>query len=976
MAAPNNVYDPEREGQTHYEHPDFSPEDLDEHRNDPLDNKPAEGELPEDFPSLDNIRDQERGGGSSTQGRGSNGGATPDAGGLDGVRGGESSPENGGLFDEDGDEPQGRVGKAKRRLDNVRGRVRGMMNKPWFWGGVGVGGGGLVLVLIFLFIIAGALKLPTVMNSIENYEFASVTREFSHSAQNVTDEDLAVEATSDGVFSQLKDKFNTKVVDPAKGVYKDNLSDPVKNAYANVRATTWGRMDAYRPSQAIKTLRENNNFELHFRTTVSGRQVFTGATLDNVTYLAKPVTGIGKWVPGVNRVLETKNNADFIKGDFFPNLNQALKDNDVNVVIRGAVADQVLKESFGSRAGWALVDFKNLDNEDARIKVTQDMYESTEAGAGEASGIVTQEIADADAAYANSTKASVVSWRPSTKARPVSGVALPACNRGAKTSSLPEIVGCGGDSPGAEAAADAALSPSLLEKSIAVGNFTYAIATPLCIIYDGSVQHSKGPINNNTNRYQNTFNKLAAEAAQEENGDKTADDSGELNTAIQATSSQIGDITKSIPYSYSGGIPVSTANFASAEAGSSGGYYYSIFDALGGISPHSATGQTADFITSHMCSLLTSSYVAGGVALTNLGLALVTFGGSEAGEQAAGQGARTFATSFVKHIADNLLGEKTITDGAKTITLSKMDRFRRFVFKQGLIVGGTVGATELAHMVVAGSSGAASNGLAQGTDLVNEADAGANIEAGEIDRQQLFGRPLLCSEIGIMDKETDQQLSEENASKSFTQRYFATSNPNSLLTHAALSVNANANTGLLNAVLKLGASVLHPLSYFGSLFGMTSVAHAAINPCDQHYKNVQFGWSKAEEDKIDGNNSYKPLENSTIVTASGQENAIAQKYAICFGYSFDASGNGDLDPTDPNGDLKVDKNASLGALLSEGDIVRDGNGAVEDSGLCSKKNLSYENNEFGPGMVFRWRLEMRYDTTLDALINQQTVTKS
>ena len=66
---------------------------------------------------------------------------------------------------------------------------------------------------------------------------------------------------------------------------------------------------------------------------------------------------------------------------------------------------------------------------------------------------------------------------------------------------------------------------------------------------------------------------------------------------------------------------------------------------------------------------------------------------------------------------------------------------------------------------------------------------------------------------------------------------------------------------------------------------------------------------------------------------------------------------------------------SLGALLASGAIVRDMNGdIVRDQGLCSPNNLTYNNTTYGD-LVFRFRLALQYNSTIDQLVSYQTVTQ-
>jgi hypothetical protein len=142
--------------------------------------------------------------------------------------------------------------------------------------------------------------------------------------------------------------------------------------------------------------------------------------------------------------------------------------------------------------------------------------------------------------------------------------------------------------------------------------------------------------------------------------------------------------------------------------------------------------------------------------------------------------------------------------------------------------------------------------------------------------------------------------------------------------------------------------------------GTSNKALAATTADTSDYGNVQFGWSDDEENLIDSDNSYLPLENQEVLDraaairpgdpngcAAGEaaEDCISATYGACF--------------TD-----------SIGTLLSSGDIQRDSSGnVIPNEGLCSPDNLGVDNPDYGT-LVFRWRLAMSYNTTLTQLTQE------
>jgi hypothetical protein len=423
----------------------------------------------------------------------------------------------------------------------------------------------------------------------------------------------------------------------------------------------------------------------------------------------------------------------------------------------------------------------------------------------------------------------------------------------------------------------------------------------------------------------------------------------------------------------------------SPEAGSDGSYTYSLFNVAG------ITGPTASFlnmVVQPACRLMTNPNVALGVGLANIALAIDTFGQSQAYEDVASQGAVKVVNAFVKYLVDQTLAAESSGEGASlgaTIVVDGSSLSRGMealklvggnVLKQGAKIGVM---TFLADTLVSERAGQQNSGLNQGQSLIDQADSGANIEANEVERTQLFGRPLTPSEVNDQVQNASQLVAKANSSKSLYDRYFALSNPSSLLSNLGLTLGNYMHPKILfGAFFKLCADLLHPVSLFSAIVSFSGgKAHADPQPSSQVYGNVQFGWTKSEKALINSNNSYYPLENEKILRQSGKEAAIASTYAPCFGYTYNSSGNGDMDPTDPNGDLNPASAGldpgSLATLITTGEIPRDGSGNVEETGgLCSPQNLGINNPSYGD-LVFRWRLAMNYDTTLQSLTNLQTL---
>jgi hypothetical protein len=852
----------------------------------------------------------------------------------------------GGFFNKS-DTGNGRLKKGKGKLKQLS------KNKTLLFGGSGVGI--LLIGIILLIVFVGSLKLPDLMEGIESYEFAAVGQQFSKTTDSVTIEDLDVEDASDGVFSQLKDR------------------------YQNLRDNTWGKLDAYRPDKVIESLGENDGLKINTKTSVFGTRV-TSVEIRGNLYEMEPITGIAKWTPGLNQLAYAKNKLSFQNSGFMDDINFSMKSNGTSDIVRSATMLKVLKLTDGTFYGWVLSKFGDpADGEAPSTPVldavaTKEQAESAEAGEEEPDDAVMTETSQADAKAKTQLDEDTQN-----------------------VSDLEDNDTDGGWLSNVLTAANSALNPDLLTKILHITGFIYLIIAPLCIAFDGSVQHSQSSIDNNSNMLMDSFDQLSAEADQQKQGDIDPNDGGELANAVAATNDEIGDIsaTNDIPYQRAYGHVQSTVLIPGAETGSDGGYDYSLLDSLGGIPANSVEGKTANALAIHFCGLLTSTYTSAGLTVAQIILSIVSFGATDAGAEAASDGISTFITKYVTQ----LFAEQEVKDAAGAVidTVTWGARARRFAGIQAGLLGATTGLAVLAHMEVSERSGEADSGLAQDSDLSNQADEGGELEANDVMRMAMFGRPMLESEVAASQEASLTQVDYVNSQKNFTDRYFALSNYDSLLTHLGMDLGASDRATDIASLVRLGGSILRPVNSLASLIGSISgAAYAAPAPSILDYGDVQFGWPASEEDVIKSSNSYYMLENQQILDQSGNEDAIAQQFAPCFGYKYNSGGDGNLNPDDPNGDLQLDPTATVGYLLSNDDIWRDNTtgdviNSPDGSGLCDPDRLSYANTQDAIAadkqspeadggsspqandMIFRWRLAMEYLTTVDQLSKEQLI---
>jgi len=847
------------------------------------------------------------------------------------------------------------TGKAKNNKNDLKSKIKAQLKKRTTKTVViGGGAGSLVTLFFILILVIGAFKIPDLMQNIELYEFVRTTQDLQNSAQKVTEEDMAEEAASSTESALQKNEYDT--------------------AADSSTSSLWETLQRYNPSKVLDNLKASDDVTFNFNYSVDswGKKRLVGGTVGDTEYTVDEVDGLGRWVPGLRGMLRAQNEAVTREQMISDILDSEQLDN-VATIVKGKVFINLYREEGGNLSGWILARFKgskpdgDMTTQQAQNEASLQTEEASQEGVTVPDNASTSEIED----QVNETENDINAAEQSPS----------AVNTIVKSAGI--------DEPAEAAQTTANLFSDVVSGAAGIINPLYKVALPVCIVYDGSVINSGPPIANQTAEQEDIFDHLAAVADQEKQGDLSNKDDTELANAVKGTNAELGNIDNSVPMVRADGGTVNTSGVPSVEAGSDGTYAYSLFNVFG-IPPSAASFLNG--IVEPMCKTITNPYVAIG---TGLGLLAVTSGADLSFEEGIADGIISYVedvgTNLASRFTSALSEEAGVADSVTEVSTSgKIFAYTRALGRIAvdkavdtigdvISAGGAIaGATLLAHIMVSARSGEANNGFAQGGSLANEADSGANIQANEVERSQLFGRTLTTPEIGQSLQETNTLIGKVNASKSTYQRYFSLANADSLLSHIGLSLSEYVQPSVISSFVSLCANLFNPTNYIKPLLALSGKASAAVNPLDQVYGNVQFGWTKSEYNTMNNNASYFPLENQKILSDSGQERAIAQKYSICFGYKYDSNGDGSLNPTDHNGDLRLasagTEPGSLASLLTKEDIYRDSNGnVIANEGLCSPDNLGQHNPIYG-NLVFRWRLAMNYDTTLSTLINEQTIT--
>src|SRR3989344_2603088 len=448
-------------------------------------------------------------------------------------------------------------------------------------------------------------------------------------------------------------------------------------------------------------------------------------------------------------------------------------------------------------------------------------------------------------------------------------------------------------------------------------NTIYAIGLPVCIVYDGSVQASKAFVNSQNEAAIKTFLAIASADSQQKKGDVTAQ-------AVGAFNRRIGDITDSIPEKTARGQAVDTSFEVSPQAARSG--EFSIFDVL---FPKGPIGSAANFLADNLCPTITNTGLVAGIAAANL-VATIFIGPAEKSAEIA-------AKSFIGRVTAKISEKFTTPTGRAAIKNTS----KKFAAGTGKFAVATEGATYLARMLVLAEMGAFYNGLGNDT-LANQADAGGVAYAQEMQRQQLYGRPLTNEEVNLARIKDNAFIAQQKAKQSNFEKFFALNNPDSVAASLAMEISELNMTKIASFFMnipKVLATIFSPLTNY-----LRPAVAADAADDNTNYKIVQWGWS-AEEEKLIDNESFGSIENAQILADSGQADAILEEYGKCF-------------------------SNDIGELLTDGSVKRDSDGNLQDEGLCSPKNLGPNNSKYGD-LVFRWRLDQSYKNVLDDRLGTQ-----
>lgn len=787
------------------------------------------------------------------------------------------------------------------RFKSAKSKLSRLAKNKWLLAagvGGGVTAGGAIFMLIFFL---GLLKTPQLAEHIAAYQFARVTRDYALRAQNVNGTKIALDSAEQSTWEKMKVKYT---------------ASPAGQAQAKV-AEKWSKLDKYRPQKTIDNMRNSGEITYNYdKSPILGRQrlqsIKVGSTLVEIENLSLKQ----KFIPGY----QFYKNIQF-SGKFRSALSDSTGLRNVNALVRGLGMRSLRQELGISLIAWHLDKLKGKTPAEARVIVAQETYNN-----------VDKPLNPSNPAAAESTRR----LAEDAKAAERASVADPKQMQNIidhPNEPVPSVLNV------LKTAFQESAAASAFKTFLGFINPIYAIAAPVCMVYEGSLQNNGSTINQADNSSQRAFVVVQAAASQQKDGYEAN------GQAVGAFSAQLGNIEDTNPERRANGLPVDTTKSVSSQSAPSG--QFSIADAI-----LPAPLDTIFNDAAATCPIFTNIWAGIGLGVVNIAATFFSGGLAAGGEAAADVAALTGIRAVVIPIV-----QKVISSGA----------FLKSFGKSVVIQGSAVYlATKLAQWVVVSQMGAAQTSpLAVGKPFVHNADAGGNSHASATERTLLRGAPLTQQEVATNNM-MDTAFRAENVSHQGTyERYLAISNPDSLLNKIGSSIRGVVDGTGFASVINLAGTALNPAHSMGVMVGALNTSKVmAANTDTFNYGNIQFGFTNEERHIMTTDLTYTDvLENQRLLDASNKEEEISKRFGPCY------------DKATGVGTLMTEKTGESGA--NKYFIVRDKAGNVSaDQGLCSQRMVGPHNNEYGDGMVFRWRVAGGYDAALTQLDEEQNPTKT
>ncbi len=778
--------------------------------------------------------------------------------------------------------------QEKKKNKNIRSAVKKHKKKSLY---AGLAGFGVVVGLIIFIFNIGSLKIPHLMANITAYQFARVSRNFGDSVAQVTEEKIAVDSENQFAKS-LKSKY-----------------DDIASKVDSVRERTWGKLDKYRPQKVIDNMHASGELKYIFEEKQpklfpelrTPRQVLTGVEIDGKAY--KPGTeGWSKYF-GKGRAERLK-----ISGQLQAQIESTLKES--NTLVRGSVGASI-REELGIRLKrWEKLTKAYRNAKAAKAAEIKATYEAEKTRPTEPSGI--SPIQDGEEVAIETADNCVEN---------------PTCLEEAGNTDIASV-----EKKVSEKIGSALSENSLLNKATSFVSSIYAIALPVCMIYEASVTNSGSTVEANNARNMKAYYTLAAGADQQKYG-KTPGGSALNASQVGGLNDELGNIANAPSELRASGKAVSANNYPNPEASTAG--TYTIADALLGDIFGGVFGDIFNEIAKPSCPIITEPAVGGIMAAAEAFLTFTPIAGE------AYTAAKLSAEGTIQVLLKKALAKVFSREGFEFTK----DFGTKLVRDGALIVGGSY----LAKAITLGRMGSMQSPVPNSKSLAVQADQGGSAAAAGICREQLYCRPMTKPEIVQSNFDDTRDIAYRNSRKSIFERFLSPNNPTSALTNTAVSLNTALEqpiTSLFhNLITKIGGA-LQPDKGVLSLFLSATQRRAVAAVTNDNYNMVQWGWTPDEEAVIEANpDIYSPLNNAEIVERSGKLDEYKASFNKCF-------------------------TEDIGSLLADLLIQRNEDGIIDpNNGTCAPNNLGTANPD-----AFSYRVYMRNQAVLDHLNDIQSPT--
>jgi hypothetical protein len=794
-------------------------------------------------------------------------------------------------------------------LANLRSKSKKLSKSKWLIGGAAGGGLMLVALIALLFLIGGQL-IPNFAQNMIAYSFARVTRETVDSTTKVNAESIALDSAPDNVYQQAGNEF---------------ANDVDKTTNENL----WDTINKYRPEKVVQTLKADGQISYVYGQDKSFSilgKITKRQTLQKIYIGGQEIDVVKNSFSTIDKVL---NPVDYIKGLWQTNslIKASLADvqgttlRGTNWLIRSKAA-RIIQQDFDVKLYWKdrqqLNELEDETPEKADVTNQQQEYERiTDNGAAAVeaeTGTQGQEQQAADEAK----------------------TAMDACMQDATCTA--GVINQGGGLPQSVISSlNKIFASSLWDTIIKVLGPTYAIAAPLCMIWQASIVNSGGVINANEGEMQRTGYQVASAADQQKYGEVNG-------AAIGAQARQMGnnsEVANSNVMKRASGIPVDTSASGVGPQQSAGGTYtYDVFSFLGPVD------NVIRPIIKPVCAVFDNPVTGILIGILSIGIPAIR-GAIEAVGESAAAGIGVFVRTLASNLGTSLLKMVSKKELAKMAT----------------VAGATIAGSLLAKYIALQHVGALNNGTSRGQDYDNQAEAGMIDNANYTERQQNLGAPMTASGTAQTKVQDLSYMSEQQGKQSVYQRYFAISNASSFISRLGVQAWAHMNLNTIPSLVLSAGRIFNPVSAFSGIFSFMSnrsLAASTATSDTTDYNIIQWGWTPIEEYHYESDPDYNMFNNQHQLDLSGQEQTIQSTYGICF-------------------------TEKMGTLLAAGDIQRDASGnVITNAGLCAPDNLSPLNRD-DPNqtdkmtflnataqLVFRYRVAMRDQNVTNQLVSTQS----